>query len=667
MTVAVAVVAALLLVPGAGAALALAPPGRIAIETRIALAFGLGYGILAGVATLLAVARVFHLPTFVAAIVVATAAVWALALRRASLREHASALAGQAREAPFALAAGLALLLAVAVSRSFYSPRLNLGIAAPWRYWADGLEVAAAGRVPPESAQWGTEIPTTVSKVVLNSLEGGVSFLLGADPLEPMHGILSVVAVGLVAALLALGRELGLGLFAPLVPALSVLAPQGLPFANELAGDLQTFKAENMGRLAGVCALLLAMLVVQGRAGRVVAAVAGLLFGVAALTHLVAALVALAAGLLYALAVVLLDRSRLRDAVRAGAVVALVVGVSYVATLALAGGDLGFQRAAQGGGFQAFPATVDPTRSFAQARMVRRRADEESLYIPAPTLARTLVRDAVGAHPTARLGLVMLGALAIAALLVALLARPLVPLAVVACGLPLVLLAVGLFFSYRYTTWIPANFGPRRMYDYAALSPALLFPAGLEAIVRSIAGSRRWVLGGAALAAGALAVTAVVDGVPRDRSLPAAEAGLTAIDGVAEVVPCDGRLLVNARTAGSWEALTGRTAVTEGMAPYLRPEVLETVLPVVVGARQFFAEPAANARFLERQAIDYVIVLEQGVWVGSPAGTIFRETDAAAVASLPGLSRVAEGPNVTVYAVGPGDVAFTGQPSRCAL
>ena len=62
-----------------------------------------------------------------------------------------------------------------------------------------------------------------------------------------------------------------------------------------------------------------------------------------------------------------------------------------------------------------------------------------------------------------------------------------------------------------------------------------------------------------------------------------------------------------------------------------------------------------------------MVVLEQGVWVGSPGGSIFPETAAAAVAALPGVQRVATGPNVAVYAVGAADVASTGQPARCPL
>ena len=53
-----------------------------------------------------------------------------------------------------------------------------------------------------------------------------------------MQAILVLTAVGLVAAVLALGRELGLGIFAPLVPAIAVLTPAALPVSEEIASNL---------------------------------------------------------------------------------------------------------------------------------------------------------------------------------------------------------------------------------------------------------------------------------------------------------------------------------------------------------------------------------------------------------------------------------------------
>ena len=78
---------------------------------------------------------------------------------------------------------------------------------------------------------------------------------------------------------------------------------------------------------------------------------------------------------------------------------------------------------------------------------------------------------------------------------------------------------------------------------------------------------------------------------------------------LSRTVPCNARILVNVRTAGSFEVLAGRTSVDEGMAPYLRPPVLRRVLPIVLGAKAFFRDPASNRAFIENQHVDAVLVV----------------------------------------------------------
>ena len=83
---------------------------------------------------------------------------------------------------------------------------------------------------------------------------------------------------------------------------------------------------------------------------------------------------------------------------------------------------------------------------------------------------------------------------------------------------------------------------------------------------------------------------------------------------LARTVPCNARVLVNVRTAGSFEVLAGRTSVDEGMAPYLRPSVLRRVLPIVLGAHRFFRDPAANRAFIENQHVDVVLASPARRW-----------------------------------------------------
>jgi hypothetical protein len=668
MTLAIVVIAALILVPGAGAALAFAPPGAISIESRIALAFGLGYALAAGVAILLALAHVFSRPAFVVGVVLATAAVWTLALRRASPRVYASTMRAQAREAPLALAVGLVLLLAFAVSRFFYPAGSTLAIRSAWRYWADGLEVAGAGHVPTQAAQWGTEIPTTVSKVVLNAFEGGISLLLGPEPLPSMQGILIVAAVGFVAALLALGRELGLGIFAPLVPVLTVLVPGLLPLSEEMSNDLKSYTAENIGRMAAFCALLAGIYAVRARSGRGPVLVTGALLAVAGLTHLVPTLIVGAMLVFYAAAASFVDRTGLRRAVVRGAGVAVVFGICFLGVLGLSGGDLGFQRATSGAAFAGFPPGVDPTRSFSAGRLVGGPSKEGHFLIAPREILRRYGEEVVGTIGAAWFGVLALAVLALGTVAMVLRARSLIPLATVAWGLVATTLAVAFFFSYSYDTAIPGNFALRRLYDYIPIVPALLVPALLLTVTKRLA-TRDRAMAALAVAVAVIGIAAVVDRAPPHRSLSSADAGIAVSERVAEFVPCGTRMLANARTAGFWEATTGRRAVTEGMAPFLRPGVLERILPVLVSANEFFEDPQANRGFLTRQHIQYLVVVKPKIWFGwGGTGRAPAPGDAERIASLPGVHPVFRDERVSIFAVGSTSLAATdGQPRRCPV
>jgi hypothetical protein len=663
---AVLIVSALILVPGLGAALALAAPGALELETRLALVFGLGYALVAGVAIMLTLARVLSLAPFVAAVTVATVAVWALALRRASFRAHAEAVRSEFWEAPFAHGAGLAMLLALVVARATYSVDYNLSISSPWRYWADGLEIAAAGRVPQESAQWGGEIPTTVSKVVLNAFEGGVSLLLGPDPLPAMEAILAVVVVGLAAALLALGRELGLSIFAPLVPGVILFAPGWLPLSPAFSRDAAGYVAENVGRLGAFCGLVAGLAAIRAGGRWPLAMVSGLLLIVGGLSHLIPALIAGALLVLYALWALLQGPARPIAAALGVTAVTFVIG--YLAIVGLAGGDLGFERATSGATFTELPRRVDPTVSFHRGAFARRERAHGRFQIPPDRVITAYPVRAVGSKDEPGWSeLLFLVPFALATVLMLLLAPRLSALAVLAWGLAVTVVMVALAFSLRYSTQIPADFGVRRLYAYAGLLPGLLVPGLLEAIGSRVAARRPVVLRALCLVAGVLASALALATIARGRDHAEAEAGRQAIDRVASVVPCNGRMLANGRTAGTWEALTGRRAITEGMAPYLRPRLMDEILPRLVGARQFFKDPAEHADFLVRERVGYLVLVRPGAWVGTGGGRL-PPTDYEGVAALPGVESVYADQRVEVFAVGDAAVSAAGsQPARCPL
>lgn len=661
-------VAALVLAPGLGAALAFARPGTVSVEARVALAFGLGYGLVAGIAILLALAHVLFLGTFVAGVVIATVASWAGALRRSSLREHWSDVAAQARERPFSILTTLGLLVTVFVVWSLHPAAANLAHRPAWRYWADGLEIAAAGHVPPEAHQWGIQIPTTVSKVVLNAFEGGLSFLLGPDPMRGMQAILVVAAVGFVAGLAGTARELGLQRSAPVVPALAILAIDRLDLGTELSSDLTRFTAENVGRMAAFGGLVAAICALRSGLGRVSVGAAGLLLAVAALTHGVPTFVACVMFALYAITLAFLERTRARTILLRAALLAGVLGVAYVGVIGLSGGDLGFQRAGSAS-LDAFPPDVDPTQSFSSGKMVAPAPREDHFLVSPRELVRGYAQATLGRSQPPRRSAALLVALALGSVLVVVRrGRPLVPVTVVAWGLLVTIVAAAFYFSFRYSTLIPGVFGIRRLYDYAPLVSALLLGTMLEAITAGLAVRTRLVTRVVGAAVAAFCLAAVLSNLPRDRSLRPAHAGEAVIDHIAAVVPCGARMVANARTAGTWEATTGRGAVTEGMAPFLRPAVLERVLPILVGANEFFADPQAHRRFLAEQRIDYLVVIEPKVWFGwGGTGRAPHKRDAARVASLPDVHPVVQDRWVTIFAVGSPDAPAGAQPRRCPL
>ena len=126
-------------------------------------------------------------------------------------------------------------------------------------------------------------------------------------------------------------------------------------------------------------------------------------------------------------------------------------------------------------------------------------------------------------------------------------------------------------------------------------------------------------------------------------------------------------MLSNARTAGTWEATTGRRALTEGHALFLRQELLDRVLPVLFAANDFFAEPSANRDFLDEQGIDYLVVVEPDVWVGTAGPRRPQEGDAEAVAALPGVEPLVRDRWVSIFSVAPLGGEAEPPPRRCEL
>ena len=650
-------VSAVVLVPGAGATLAAFRPGLLRVETAIALCFGLGYTVAALTATALAVTGTIGRTSFAISLTVVTIALWAAAVSRHSARAHLRALAADARCNRWTLVPGLAGLTAFAIDKLRLEPVSFMSSEAAWRYWGDGLEILRAGGVPASTLQWGIHIPTTVSKVVLNSFEAGVVSVAPNGALLTMAAVVWLGGVGLFAALLALGRAVGLRVLAVGVPALVLAVPASAPINAEFTQDADVYRVETLGRMAAVCAVVIAIGVVRGRAGVREAAVAGVLLGAAAGTHLIPVAVFGIFLIWYiaaSLAVNPARRHRLARIARAGGVTALLTVVIWLAVLAASGGDLGFQRARGSGGYPGFPVTLDPTKSFEVIKRTHPKGRRTGWAIPPARVGEVALASVFEdlQVTTPRRDYVGLVLLALASgLVIWRRRRSLGPVTFASWATALTLTAVGLYFSHRYRTFVPATFGPRRLFEYGILFAVIAGVAALSTVVRSAVGwaardRRRALRRAGAVCVGAIAVVLAVATAPAGVT-PDERAGLEVMATVARTVPCNARILVNVRTAGSFEVLAGRTSVDEGMAPYLRPPVLRRVLPIVLGAHRFFRDPASNRAFIENQHVDVVVAVAGARVGGRP---MLKQGRRGVLGDVPWLRPLLTTRTVAIYA-----------------
>lgn len=647
---ALAALFALIVVPGLGAGFALYGPGRIPLPTRLALVFALGFTVPGLVAYLLAVFHLLNPIPFFVVLGVVTAGLWVWALRVASLREHARALVEELRSEPWTLSIGLAVFMAIAVLRFLYLP-------GPYtlRWWVDAMEIADAGRVPEYTLIYGGMYPSVTSKIFLNTFNAGAIFAAGREAYGPLAALAWIGSVGLAASLWAVGREFGLRILAPLLPLLVVSNKLFLDTA--ITRDLGGYKAETFGRMLGFCAVAVGIRALRDRGSRTDPVVAALLLAVTMATHLVPFLVAAALLGWYLVARIILDRER-RAVLVVGSALLIVGGLVGATILLLPRGDIGFQGAQRPQQYGSQGAGFDET-FFLYTGKFRPVHDERltAWYVPPRRLLDAFTTEAFGLGPNSALhGLRTPIALALgpAGIVLALVMLRWFPsdlrhAGLVAAGLAASLFLVALFFSYRYTVWVAATFGIRRMFEYGALAFLLMALPLMEAGRRSL----RRIRPATPVALGAVVVV-VAAAILVPASHPSAKRAATAkrhaavINTIRLTVPCDARILANQRTVGFIRATTGRVGVLEGMGPFLRPEILHEVVGLLLSARAFFDDPTANADFLIDQGIDYVVLIESiDVGYRGPVAS----GGGASLRGVPFLRLVQEGQGTRVYRV----------------
>jgi hypothetical protein len=611
-------IALLALVPGLGATLAVFKGGQARLPTQLVCAFGLGFVTLSSWGFLLILLRIFNSVTFFTGVVLITLAFYIMGLRRSGLRERASALRDEFREDGLVNAIGL---IAVAVFAFFItrgqSALVNFGVANPFRYWADGVEVAEAGQVPAETLQWGQLFAPTVSKLSFNALNGVFTFL-SDNPLEVMGPPLVLVLIGSAFAGWAFGRELGLRYTAPL---LVILAGPGTQvFKHSLLISPQRWYAgETFARLALVTGLVLAVNALSNKGRPVVAVAAGVALGVAGTTHLIPT--GLGIGLLcfYALFLMASER-RFRHVLTVGLVAGGIFSLFVLSGLLLSGGDAAFDAVDREREIDTRGGTFDPTRYLSsgvadqpeEIQPGSRLEMNDGWYeLPGTIfddyLVASLSRELDGSLPA----VIFIGVGLVALVLLFLAPRSLRPVAIAGFAMWASLLVIAIYMSSSYDTYVPGGFAQRRLWSYATFFPLVVGVALLEAVLQLLTRVRSWI---PVIAGGVIVSIALVGARPpplKQKERKEGADSAIAMNWVSENLPCDARLLASQRTGGTFQAMTGRVAVTEGMAPYLRPEMLTEVVDLLFDSRAFFEDPASNESVLNEYGVDYVLVAKK--------------------------------------------------------
>lgn len=637
---------------GLVASVAAFPPESLSLPNRLSSILALGYASLGLCAALLVIAHQLSARNYLFSLIAVVLALVAVAWRRGSVQRHPLAIWTELKGEPVALVSGLAVVTALALTRP--PPLLGYGSSSAWRYWADGAQIADAGHVPTQSPQWGTTFPSTVSKALMNAFDAASTYLVGSDLSNGVWALTWFPIVGWALALWAVGYELGLRRTAPLLAlagTLVVSLPAGVVANGEIARDLHQFKAENVGRMVAFAALALAIRQLRSGGDLVGALVAGLLFACAATTHLVPTIVALCllAGVAMVTAVEQRGLPIGRKPAALGLATMLIVAVSLPA---LSGGDIGFQGAS--GVYQPFYLSgdtqpLDPTAAFIHHMVpfpaVGMRWEDQPKAIIADA-----AKQATGLADPSQGWLLAIAAGLIAASLLLPGRRP----AAVAAAITLAaaLLAGALLFSYRYHTVVPGGFGEKRLFDYVAFPWILIGCCLLEAIVQLARRAGRRcadALGGIIVLATATFLLSSQPSVARPSS-DAAAAYHSALTTIRANTPCGAHILLTFRTTGTLQLLAHRVGVLEGMAPYLRPNLLNPTLKTLYDARQFFVSPTNHPSYLSAHDIDYV-ALVSGPLIHQAIQESGMRVNLRSLQRSPQLKQVVDRPGLLLFRV----------------
>ncbi len=641
-----AVVACVIAVPGIAASLAAFRPGEVAIVTRLAAAFGLGFAAAGGCAFVLAATHAFRLSFYIPLWLVVSAALWVVAIRRASIHDQATALIDDVNKNLFPLLLGAVVVAAVLIAHVSY---LHLLGAPRYVYYLNGLEIANSHGVPSRTLEYGQSWAPATDKIFLDAFTGVVALISNNVAVGP--GVLLWVSTfGAAIGLWAAAWELGIRRVGGLLPLL-LLGNSLILNIAVVTGDFTDYRSEDFGRAVAFCALALGIFAIRERR-TLPAIIAGLVLGAASGTHLVPVVV-VAIGLLFTGVAEFLRSHGTRNRLapfQYGIILAAVGGVAGVIIRIFAGGSFGLGGASSPSTYNSIRTSFDPTAYLYYGGFIPRAKANSGLWYLPPS--QTLYGMMTGSHfhwPSWALW-VIFSAAVVATVALFLLARDeLRDAGVVGLGIFLGVMVIALAFDFHYHIYLEATFGVRRLREATSLGLIIIALGVIEGLIALLARHRARL----AVAVSAVVVIALAAWMLPNNSLRLdtrlSHQRTVLINWMRTETPCNARFLVNQRTEGPVTSLTGRYALLEAMGPFLRVDKLPYVVNLLLDSRQFFQNPQANEAFLRQHNISYVVVSRVPFLLGYPGPT--GVTNVAKMNSAPFLQRVLVTPAVIVYRV----------------
>ena len=638
-------VACVIAVPGIAASLAAFRPGEVAIVTRLAAAFGLGFAAAGGCSFVLAATHAFRLSFFIPLWLVVSAALWVVAIRRASIRDQATALIDDVNKNLFPLLLGAVVVVAVLIAHISY---LHLLGGPRYVYYLNGLEIANSHGVPSATLEYGQSWAPATDKIFLDAFTGMVGLISNNAAVGP-GVLLWISTAGAAIGLWASAWELGIRRVGGLLPLL-LLDNRFVLNIAVVTSSFTDYRSEDFGRAVAFCALALGIFAIRER--RILPAIiAGVVLGAASGTHLVPVVI-VAIGLFFTGVAESLRAHGARNRLapfQYGIILAAVGGICGVVIRIFGGGTFGLGGASSPATYSSIHTSFDPTAYLYNGTFIPRGASSGHWFLPPSQTLYGMMTGSQFQWPSWALW-VLFSAAVVAAVLLFVLARDDLRIAgVVGLGIFLGVMAIALAFDFHYHVYIEATFGIRRLREATSLGLIIIALGAIEGLLALLARHRARL----SIAVSVVIVVALAAWLLPNSSLRTdtrlSHQRVMLINWMRTQTPCNARFLVNQRTEGPVTSLTGRYALLEGMGPFLRVDKLPYVVNLMLSARRFFQNPQSNEAFLREHGISYVVVSRVGLLLGyvGPVGKAnIAELDAA-----PFLQRVMDTPSAIVYRV----------------